>query len=98
MKASLGSEALAMDDGLAELEWVRAMFTEVVIPNSTVLDGTRFGDDESVAIVRQIDPSDVTLLVTDARALYDVFHHRSGSAGLCRRCVVYGLVGKGSAC
>ncbi|CAE7707824.1 unnamed protein product, partial [Symbiodinium necroappetens] len=85
VKASLGSEALAMDDGLAELEWIRALYTEAVVPNSTVLDGTRFGDDESVAIVRQCDPQDPTILVTDARALYDLFHRRSGAAGLCRR-------------
>ena len=85
VKASLGSEALAMDDGLAELEWVKAMFTEAVIPNSTVSDGTRFGCDESVAVVRQLDPEDPTILVTDARALYDLFHRRSGAAGLCRR-------------
>ena len=32
VKASLGSEALAMDDALAELEWVRALFSEVCIP------------------------------------------------------------------
>ena len=85
VKASWGSEALAMDDGLAELEWIRALYTEAVVPNSTVLDGTRFGDDESVAIVRQCDPQDPTILVTDARALYDLFHRRSGAAGLCRR-------------
>ena len=32
VKASLGSEALAMDDGMAELEWLRAMHAEVCIP------------------------------------------------------------------
>ena len=85
VKASLGSEALAMDDGLAELEWIKAMFTEVVIPGSTTSDGTRYGPDESVAVVRQVDPSEESILVTDARALYDLFHRRSGSAGLCRR-------------
>ena len=46
-----------MDDGLAELEWIKAMFTEVVIPGSTTSDGTRYGPDESVAVVRQVDPS-----------------------------------------
>ncbi|OLQ05028.1 hypothetical protein AK812_SmicGene11763 [Symbiodinium microadriaticum] len=89
VKASLGSEALAMDDGLAELEWVKAMFTEVVIPNSTVSDGTRFGVDESAVVVRQQDPDENTILVTDARALYDLFHRRSGAAGLCRRAQIH---------
>ena len=70
VKASLGSEA---------------MFMEVVIPGSTTSDGTRYGPDESVAVVRQVDPSEESILVTDARALYDLFHRRSGSAGLCRR-------------
>ena len=26
-----------------------------------------------------------SILITDARALYDLFHRRSGAAGLCRR-------------
>ena len=56
VKASLGSEALAMDDGLAELEWLRAMFAESCAENSTICDGSRFGPDlESIMIVRQKD-------------------------------------------
>ena len=31
-KATLGSEALAMDDALAEIEWVRALWQEVMKP------------------------------------------------------------------
>ena len=42
VKASLGSEALAMDDALAELEWLRAMYSEVCVPNTSIADGTRF--------------------------------------------------------
>ena len=85
VKASLGSEALAMDDGLAELEWVKAMYAELVIPGSTISDGSRYGPDQTIAVVRQVDPSEESILVTDARALYDLFHRRSGAAGLCRR-------------
>ena len=85
VKASLGSEALAMDDGLAELEWLRAMFAESCVANSTVCDGSRFGPGlDSIMIVRQQDDAE-SILVTDARALYDLFHRRSGAAGLCRR-------------
>ena len=84
VKASLGSEALAMDDALAELEWLRAMYCEVCVPNTSIADGTRFSNDVSVAVVRQKD-GDNSILVTDARALYDLFHRRSGAAGLCRR-------------
>ena len=36
VKASLGSEALAMDDGLAELEWIKALFCEIVVPGTCV--------------------------------------------------------------
>ena len=49
-----------------------------------VSDGTRYGDDETIAVVRCKDV-DGSLAVTDARALYDLFHRRSGAAGLCRR-------------
>ena len=48
VKASFGSEALAMDDSLAELEWVKALFCEVVVPGTCVCDGTRYGVDETV--------------------------------------------------
>ena len=85
VKASLGSDALALDDGLAELEWVRALFSEVCIPGTTVYDGARLSSDESIAIVRQNDEDEESILITDARALYDLFHRRSGSAGLDRR-------------
>ncbi|CAE7348803.1 RE1, partial [Symbiodinium necroappetens] len=85
VKASLGSEALAMDDGLAELEWLRAMFAESCVANSTICDGSRFGPGlDSIMIVRQQDDAE-SILVTDARALYDPCHRRSGAAGLCRR-------------
>ena len=84
VKASLGSEALALDDGLAELEWVKALFCEVAIPGTCVNDGTRYGEDETIAVVRVKDEDD-SMAVTDARALYDLWHRRSGAAGLCRR-------------
>ena len=85
VKASLGSEALALDDGLAELEWIKALFCEAVVPGTCVSDGTRYGEDETVAVVRVNDDGDPTAGVTDARALYDLYHRRSGAAGLCRR-------------
>ncbi|CAE7350344.1 RE1 [Symbiodinium sp. CCMP2592] len=85
VKASLGSEALAMDDSLGELEWLRAMYAESCVPDSTVCDGSRFGPDlDSVVIARQRDEEE-SIMITDARALYDLFHRRSGAAGLCRR-------------
>ena len=52
---------------------------------STICDGSRFGPDlDSVVVARQRDDEE-SLMVTDARALYDLFHRRSGPAGLCRR-------------
>ena len=74
-----------MDDRLAELEWLRAMYAESCIPDSTICDGSRFGPDlDAVVIARQRDDEE-SFMVTDARALYDLFHRRSGAAGLCRR-------------
>ncbi|CAE7558955.1 iscS [Symbiodinium pilosum] len=84
VKASLGAEALALDDGLAELEWVKALYCEIAIPGTCVNDGSRYGDDETVAVIRVKDEED-SMAVTDARALYDLWHRRSGAAGLCRR-------------
>ena len=82
VKASLVSEALAMDDGL---EWLRAMYAESCVPDSTICDCTRFGPDlDSVVIVRQ-KANEESFMITDARAPYDLFHSRSGAAGLCRR-------------
>ena len=61
-----------MDDGLAELEWLRAMYAESCIPDSTICDGTRFGPDlDSVVVARKKD-NEESFMVTDARALYDL--------------------------
>ena len=82
VKATLGSEAL--DDALAELEWIRALWCETLDPASCILDGTRLGDNESVLAVRQTDNSE-SIHVTDAKALFDLLQRRSGNAGHCRR-------------
>ena len=83
VKVSLGSEALALDDGLAELEWVKALYCEVAVPGTCVNDGSRYGEDETVAVIRVKDEEEA-MAATDARALYDLWHRRSGAAGLCR--------------
>ena len=99
VKATLGSEALAMDDALAELEWIRALWHEVMDPSSSVMDGTRFGEEQSVLVVRiedeeeeeqnvpaiRIKDESESPHVTDAKALYDLLNRRSGNAGHCRR-------------
>ena len=46
---------------------------------------TRNGPDLSVVTVRQSENNDDTVMVTDARALYDLYQRRSGAAGLDRR-------------
>ena len=97
VKGTLGSEALAMDDALAEIEWVRALWHEVMNPATNVLDGSRLGDQQSVLVLRQPNEDDETVRsirisdtdsgahVTDAKALYDLLHRRSGNAGQDRR-------------
>ena len=57
------------------------MFCEAAIPGTCVNDGT---NDETIAVVRVRDDHEAAA-VTDARALYDLFHRRSGAAGLRRR-------------
>ena len=99
VKATLGSEALAMDDALAEIEWVRALWHEVLDPSTNVLDGTRLGDEQSVLVMRtpedrefaesvasvRVKDDTIGAHVTDAKALYDLLHRRSGNAGQDRR-------------
>ena len=96
VKATLGSEALAMDDALAEVEWVRAMWHEALDPSSSVLDGTRLGDEQSLLVMRMpedeekaksihIQDKEFGIHVTDAKALFDLLNRRSGNAGQDRR-------------
>ena len=98
VKATLGSEALAMDDALAEAEWLRALWHELLDEHSTVLDGSRLGSSESLMVVRLPEgeePEDVASIrvidkmtgahVTDAKALYDLLSRRSDNAGQDRR-------------
>ena len=97
VKATLGSEALAMDDALGEIEWIRALWHEVLDKESSLMDGTRLGDRESVLVVRAPDGEreEVAELmvkdqmtgahVTDAKALFDLLSRRSGNAGQDRR-------------
>ena len=51
---------------------------------SCVNDGARYGNDETIAVVRVRDDHQAAAVI-DARALYDLFYRRSGAAGLCRR-------------
>ena len=97
VKATLGSEALAMDDALGEIEWIRALWHEVLDKESSLMDGARLGDRESVLVVRAPDGEreEVAELmvkdqmtgahVTDAKALFDLLSRRSGNAGQDRR-------------
>ena len=98
VKATLGSEALAMDDALAEVEWIRALWHELLDPSSCVLDGSRLGDTESAMVVRlpehnedfeiasiRVKDDGTGAHVTDAKALFDLLSRRSGNAGQCRR-------------
>ena len=97
VKAILGSEALAMDDALAEAEWLQALWHELLDESSNVLDGSRLGNSETLMVVRlpEDEPEDVASIrivdrmtgahVTDAKALYDLLSRRSGNAGQDRR-------------
>ena len=89
VKATLGSEALAMDDALAEIEW---LWHEVMDPASTVMDGSRLGNEDSILVVRlpeeaedvrsiRINDRATGAHVTDAKALFDLLARRSTTAG-----------------
>ncbi|OLP83955.1 hypothetical protein AK812_SmicGene35208 [Symbiodinium microadriaticum] len=62
------------------------MYIEVCIPEVGVMDAGRYGpDDESLVAVRQPSRRTLTIMVTEARALDDLYQRRSGAAGLDRR-------------
>ena len=87
VKASMGAEALAMDDALAELECVRALYTEAVKCDYCLHDLDRYGSQESVITVRLPEDDDQSIIVTDA--LFDHLRRQSGSsAGQDRRAQV----------
>ncbi|CAE7931245.1 GIP, partial [Symbiodinium necroappetens] len=62
VKASMGAEALAMDDALAELEWVRAMYTEAVKYDYCLHDLDRYGSQESVITIRLPEGDDQSII------------------------------------
>ena len=72
-----------MDDALAELEWVRALFTEVVIPDNDI--GPLKIWSRWIHCGREADGSHRRGHPGDGRPSSLRFHRRSGSAGLCRR-------------
>ena len=63
-------------------------------PKTNILDGSRLGDEESALVLGseddqvraiQVFDKDSGAHVTDAKALYDLLHRRSGNAGQDRR-------------
>ena len=65
-------------------------------PKSSVMDGSRLGDQQSVLVMRmREDEESIAAIkiyddgrgahVTDSKALYDLLNRRSGNAGQCRR-------------
>ena len=86
VKASLGAEALSLDDGLAECEWARALWYEFMSRGASLSSASLFGAAETVVVIRAPEGSAETCVVTDARGLHDMLVRKSGSAkGLCRR-------------
>ncbi len=88
VRASLGSEALALDDGLAEAEWLRATWAEMVDPSVCLRDETLYGNGETAVVVRHVGPVDLdppTAMVTDAKGLFDHLSRPSATAGAHER-------------
>ncbi len=82
VKASLGSEAQALDDALGELEWVRAIWSEMTDPQSNLSEPTlRYGRGESVVVVQRLGDDVPSYSTIDARGLYDHLARPSGSTG-----------------
>ena len=89
IKATLGSEALAMDDALGEVEWIRALWHEVMNPSSSVMDGSRLGPEPSAMVVKLPDeePEDVrSIRVKDDRTGIHVTDALRPVAPAVRKC------------
>ena len=84
VRASLGSETLALDDGLSEAEWMRALWAEAMDPRTCVREDTLYGEWDTVAVVRHLGPKDSdppTAMVVDAKGLYDHLARPAASGG-----------------
>ena len=55
IKATLGSETLAMYDALTEIEWIRALWHEVMDRSSQIMNNLYFGCEESILVMREPD-------------------------------------------
>ena len=55
-----------MDDGLATLEWLRVLCAECCLPDTSVNDGSRYRDAESMSVVRLLEDMQESVLVTNA--------------------------------
>eukprot|EP00913_Durusdinium_trenchii_P022711 g21330.t1 len=88
VKATLGSEALAMDDALAEIEWLRAFWHEVMDPASTVIDVAVIHVSAAALRVK-------TFWVPGTQMLADPLTKRLGNSALLRKAMseaTYALV------
>jgi hypothetical protein len=83
---------LDLDDGLSEVEWLRAMWCETMDKDSTIYNSTIFGNSETAVVISQTPNPEETALVTDARALFDHRMKRSGNAGSQDRRAQTGIV------
>ena len=72
----------ALDDALGGLEWIRAVWSELTDPLTSVADeSSRLGSQESYVVVRRLGPEMPSFAVTDARGLYDHLGRPSGATG-----------------
>ena len=69
VKASLGAEALSLDDGLAECEWARALWYEFMSRGASLSSASLFGTAETVVVVRAPEGAAETCVVTGAGGL-----------------------------
>lgn len=84
VRSSLGSEVMALDDGCAECEWLRATWYDMLDRTNMIRDNSRYGPDEMVAMVGHLGPMSretPTELVVDAKGLYDHLHTPAAMAG-----------------
>jgi hypothetical protein len=87
---------LALDDGLSEVEWLRAMWCETMDRDSSIYNSTIFGNSQTAVVIRQAPNPKETALATDARATSDHIMRRSGSASLLRKVLFLAVYGVGA--
>ena len=83
VNSTIAAETASLSEALAELEWMRTLFEELICPDFRPRHWQRYGTErESYCVIKADTLGGTSVSVVDARSLYD--HLAKESAGLSR--------------